>query len=57
MNLLFWPILGTLTALTVGYVTWPLWQRHKKVAWIITFLLPLLGAGLYLWGGNPELIR
>lgn len=56
-SFLFWPLIGCITAIIAGYATAPLWRDHKKTAIAVVLLLPALGVGLYLWGGNPELIR
>jgi|GEM_PF-3756027 len=55
--LLFWPLIGALTAVVAAFTTTPLWLKNRKIAYLIAIALPLAGVGLYLWGGNPELIH
>jgi hypothetical protein len=53
----FWLLGGMLAAAAAGIVIGPLRKEHKRLAMLLTFLIPLLALALYFFGGNPELAQ
>ena len=53
--MMFWILAGALTAAVLGLIVSPLRKEHKRLTWLLIFLIPLVSLALYLWGGNPEL--
>ena len=53
----FWLLAGIMAAAAVVIVTGPLRKDHRRLAMLLTFLIPLAALALYFFGGNPELAR